>query len=212
MKRKITAKTVLRVLSQLLFLGLFAFLLTHKKLQLWMPVFAAGVLLSLIFSRFYCGWMCPMGTLFRPINWIYSKLGIKRLKTPGIFRNSFFRFASLLLIAAGIVLTLKFKIRINILLYVTVLSVIITLFFEETFWHHHLCPYGALLSLSGRPAPLSVKIDEENCTSCGLCQKVCPSEAIVTLDSKKRRITKNECLVCFKCQEVCPADVINYKA
>lgn len=207
-----TKKTIIRVLFQLAFLGLFTFLATHNKLQLWMPIFAAGVLLSFIFSRFYCGWMCPMGTLFRPINWIYSKLGIKRLKTPNIFHSNVLRYSSLILIAAGIVLTLRFKIRVNVLLYVTALSVVVILFFEENFWHHHLCPYGALLSLSSRLSVLSVKINEHNCTSCGICQRVCPSEAIVTLESKKRRIVKKECLVCFKCQEVCPADVIQYRS
>ena len=211
MKKKLSIKTVTRVLSQLLFLGIFITLVAHRRLQLLMPIFLAGVLLSFIFNRFYCGWMCPMGTLFRPINWIYSKLGLKRLKTPRIFENSIFRFFTLILIAAGVMLTLKFKIRVNILLYVVLLSVIITLFFEETFWHKHLCPYGALLSLSSRPSVLSVKINEDACTSCGLCQRVCPSNAIVTLESKKRRVVKNECLVCFKCQEVCPVDVIKYR-
>ncbi len=212
MKKKITKKTIVRGLSQLFFLGLFTALLAHKRLQLWMPVFAAGVLLSLIFNRFYCGWMCPMGTLFRPINWLYSKLGIKRLKTPGILQNNIFRFFTLMLLAAGVILTLKFKIKVNILLYIVLLSVIVTLFFEESFWHKHLCPYGALLSLSARPSVLSVKIQEDNCISCGRCQGVCPSDAIVTLESKKRRIVKKECLVCFKCQEVCPVDVIQYRS
>lgn len=211
MKKKITKKTILRILVQLAFLGLFTFLIMHRKLQLWMPVFGAGVLLSLIFSRFYCGWMCPMGTLFQPIDWIYGKLGIKRFKTPKFFKKKFIRYLILLLMAASLVISFKLKVRSNILIYVTALSVLVTLFFEESFWHHHVCPYGTLLNLSSRPAPLSVKIDEENCTPCELCQKVCPADSIDILSSKKRHITKNECLTCFKCQEVCPVDVIKYR-
>ncbi len=211
MKKKSAKKTALRIVSQIFFLGVFIFLIFKGRLQLWMPVFAGGVLLSLVFSRFYCGWMCPMGTLFRPIRWIYGKLGIKRLKPPAVFNKPVIRYGILILMIAALVLSLKFKVRINILLYITIFSVAVTLFFEETFWHHHLCPYGTLLNLSSRPSVLSVKIDEEGCTSCGLCQKVCPASAIETLESKKRHIIKNECLTCFKCQEVCPVDVIHYR-
>lgn len=196
---------------EILFLGVFAFLLYKHSVQKWMVVFGTGILLSLIFSRFYCGWMCQMNTLFRPINWIYGKLGIKRLKTPGFMKHKVIKYIFLIAIAAAMVLTMKFKIKVNLLLYVTLASVLITLIFEESFWHSNVCPYGTILSLSSRPAKFSVKIDEENCTACGLCQKVCPADAIVTLDTKKRRITKNSCLTCFKCQEVCPVNVISYR-
>ncbi len=211
MKKKSAKKTALRIISQILFLGVFIFLIFKGKLHLWILVFAVGVLLSLVFSRFYCGWMCPMGTLFRPINWIYGKIGIKRLKTPAIFRKPVIRYGILILMIAPLLVSFKLKVFINILLYVTIFSVAVTLFFEETFWHHHLCPYGTLLNLSSRPSVLSVKIDEERCASCGLCQKVCPASAIETLESKKRHIIKTECLTCFKCQEVCPVDVIHYR-
>ncbi|MCD6397994.1 MAG: 4Fe-4S binding protein [Spirochaetaceae bacterium] len=212
MKIKKTKKSVFRVVIQIIFLGIFLFLILQGRLQLWMPIFAGGVLFSLIFSRFYCGWMCPMGTLFRPINWIYGKLGIKRFKTPNFLNKKVVRYVILLLMAAALILSMKFKIRTNILIYVTIISIFITLFFEESFWHNNLCPYGTILSLSSRPSRLSVKIDDKGCTSCGLCQKVCPVDAIITLETKKRQIVKNECLVCFKCQEICPVDVIQYRS
>ena len=199
------------MVSQLLFLALFLVLVRRNKLQLWMPVFTVGVIFSFIFSRFYCGWMCPMETLFRPINWIYNRLGIKRRKTPKLFETPVIRYTLLGLMIGALALSFIYKAKVPILLLITVLSVILTLFFEEKFWHRHLCPYGTLLGLSARPSRLSVRIDEDDCTSCGLCQKVCPTGAIVTLESKKRRIVKNECLTCFKCQEVCPADVIHYQ-
>jgi len=176
-----------------------------------MVVFGTGIILSLIFSRFYCGWMCQMNTIFRPINWIYGKLGIKRLKTPGFMKHKVIKYLFLILIVAAMVLTMKFKIKVNLILYATITSIALTLIFEESFWHNNICPYGTILNLSSRPAKLSVKIDEEKCTACGLCQKVCPAEAIVTLDTKKRRITTNSCLTCFKCQEVCPSNAIAYR-
>ncbi len=133
-------KTIFRIVIQLAFLGLFIFLIVHRKLQLWMPVFGIGVLFSLIFSRFYCGWMCPMGVLFRPMNWIYRKFGIKRFKTPEFFKKKVIRYLILLLMAGSVVISFKLKVRVNILIYVTVLSILVTLFFEESFWHSSSMP------------------------------------------------------------------------
>ena len=153
-----------------------------------------------------------MNTMFRPINWIYEKLGIKRLKTPKFFKYKAVKYIILLIILTSLILTMKFKININLTLYVNIAAVIVTLVFEESFWHNHICPYGTIQSLSSIPAKISVKIDVDNCIKCGLCQKVCPSEAIETLDTKKRKIVKNLCLTCFKCQEVCPPKVISYRS
>ena len=212
MKKHFSKKTYFRVVVEVLFLGLFAFFVYLNKVQMWLPVFGVGIVLSLVFSRFYCGWMCQMNTIFRPINWIYGKLGIKRLKTPGFFKYKAVRYIILALMLGSMVLTMKLQIKINLLLYIIITSVAVTLIFEESFWHSHICPYGTILSLSSRPSKYSVKIDEDSCTGCGLCQKVCPAEAIVTLDTGKRRITKNSCLSCFKCQEVCPPMVISYRS
>jgi len=152
-----------------------------------------------------------MKTLFRPINWIYGKLGIQRLKTPAFFKYKAVRYSVLFLMLISMILTMQFKVRVNIFLYITLASVIITLIFEESFWHSHVCPYGTILDLASRPAKISIKIDGGKCIKCGLCQKVCPAEAIETLDTKKRKIIINNCLTCFKCQEVCPSNAITYR-
>jgi len=212
MKKHFSKKTYLRIIIEVIFLGLFVFLVYLHKVQMWLPVFAGGAVLSILFSRFYCGWMCQMNTFFRPINWIYGKLGIKRIKTPRFFKHKVIRYIFLVLMLGSMILTQKFKIKINLLLYVTIAAVAVTLIFEESFWHGNVCPYGTILNLTSRPSKFSVKIDEEKCTACGVCQKVCPSESIVTLDSKKRQIIKNSCLTCFKCQEVCPSGAIMYRS
>ena len=212
MKKRFSKKTYFRIIIEILFLGIFAFFMYINNHQKWSLFFAAALIPSLFFSRFYCGWICQMHTLFRPVNWIYGKFGIKRFKTPKIFKYRAVRYIMLLIILGAMILTMKFKIKVNIPLYVTIASIAIILFFEESFWHNHFCPYGTILNLSSRPAKFSVKIDEESCTACGLCQKVCPSDAIETLETGKRKIIKNSCLTCFKCQEVCPPNVISYRS
>ena len=62
---------------------LFFILLIFKgRVQLWMLIFASSTLLTLLFSRFYCGWICPINTVIRPISWVKRRLRVKRQKMP----------------------------------------------------------------------------------------------------------------------------------
>lgn len=203
--------SILRLASEGAALALFVFLFFRHRLQLWIIVFGASVLLSVIFGRFYCSWICPMNTAFRGINLIYRFLGIKRFKTPGIFRNQVVRIVILALFFGSMLIARRMGLKINPMLAVSLFAVLLTLFFEEAFWHRSLCPYGTILSFSSRKARRSLNIDEEACISCGKCQTVCPSESIITLDTGKRQNISHECLMCGNCRDVCPVSVCNFE-
>jgi formate hydrogenlyase subunit 6/NADH:ubiquinone oxidoreductase subunit I len=50
-----------------------------------------------------------------------------------------------------------------------------------------------------------VTIDESRCISCGLCQRVCPSQAIIVeKEAKTWQIDRLRCVVCRGCVDVCP--------
>ncbi|WP_245612738.1 4Fe-4S binding protein [Kosmotoga pacifica] len=205
---KLTA--VLRTITEIASLLLFLFLFIGGKLQLWILIFGGLAILSLFFGRFYCGWVCPIQTVFRPIGWLYKKLHIKRLKTPKVMKKPVFRYIFLFLFLGLLVTTRIFAIKLPLLFYILVAGVMVTLFFEEEFWHSFFCPYGTILSFFSRPAKLHLGISEDKCIGCGLCQKVCNANSIITLDNKKRRIIRNECLLCFNCENVCPVEAISY--
>jgi len=205
--KKNKTTTALQWLTGLISIGVFVFLLLNHKLQLWIVVFGISAILSTLLGRFYCSWICPMNTSFKIIDRVYRKLGIKRLKTPGFLSNRFIRIGVLVLFAASMVLLKRFGIKLNPLLYMTLFSVLLTLIFQETFWHRHLCPFGTILSFTSRKALYSMKINEEECTECGECQTVCPTGSILTLENGKRRNTNHECLLCGNCTEVCPVSV-----
>lgn len=69
---------ILRIAVEITFFIVFAAILLAGFTQLWLVIFGIGVIASIVFDRFYCGWMCPIGTLARPIGWLYEKLGIDR--------------------------------------------------------------------------------------------------------------------------------------
>ncbi|MDD5711960.1 MAG: nitroreductase family protein [Smithellaceae bacterium] len=54
-------------------------------------------------------------------------------------------------------------------------------------------------------------IDEDKCTGCGLCVKVCPSGTI-TMEGKKAKVTGASSLSCGHCVAVCPVDAIRVGA
>jgi len=201
----------LRVIVEIVFLALFLFLFKNKDLQRWFLIFGIGLLGALFLGRVYCGWVCPMETLFRPINWLYSKLRIKRLKTPAVFKNNIFRWAILVLFVMLMVAVKAFTIRINPLLYITAFSVLVTLVFEEEFWHRYICPFGTLLSIFSRNPLFGMRVEKTSCVSCGICQRVCPVSAIEK-EADGMKIDTSECLVCLKCKEKCPKTSITYSS
>ena len=55
-------------------------------------------------------------------------------------------------------------------------------------------------------------IDFEKCSSCGMCEDICPGD-IIHMDStmdKPSILFPDECWYCGSCRDVCPSDAIRY--
>lgn len=72
-----------------------------------------------------------------------------------------------------------------------------------------MCPYGVLLGLFSIFSFKRRRIENQNCIHCGVCQKVCPTQAIV-IDKKKKAasLSNYDCIQCNLCNESCKADAI----
>ncbi len=55
---------------------------------------------------------------------------------------------------------------------------------------------------------ISISIDQERCTGCGACLRVCPSEAIKGERKKVHHLDKERCIKCKACYEACRFDAI----
>ncbi|MEW6337748.1 MAG: 4Fe-4S binding protein [Acidobacteriota bacterium] len=73
--------------------------------------------------------------------------------------------------------------------------------FVRDLWCRYLCPYGALLGIVGRIAPLKVTRDPATCTDCAKCTKVCPARLPV---HRMVRVASVECTSCQDCVAACP--------
>ncbi len=202
---------LVRLTVQLLMLAFFGLLLYTGKLQLWFAVFAFGVLLSPFLGRLYCGWLCPMHTLFRPVSWFYTKTKLKRLPMPQfLIRHPWLRIIPLVIFGALMIVMRRSGVTVPILAFMTIAAFLLTLIFEEAFWHNTFCPFGTLLSVSSRLAIGTYRIRKKQCIACGKCQTVCPVHVIDTVENGKRRIRTQDCISCGKCGSVCPTRAIQF--
>jgi ferredoxin-type protein NapH len=72
------------------------------------------------------------------------------------------------------------------------------------------CPTGVSLSVVNRFkgfkwAPLlHIDKDEEKCTKCGVCKRVCQTQVTEVYEQKGGRINTSMCMLCLRCAEMCP--------
>ena len=73
-----------------------------------------------------------------------------------------------------------------------------------------ICPLGALTGLFSSFTPFKqialTKLikNEQKCTSCGVCKRVCPTQANAVFDKKGGDVTESRCILCARCVEICP--------
>ena len=77
------------------------------------------------------------------------------------------------------------------------------------FWCR-VCPLGGVTALFSTFAPFKrvaltrLTKDEEKCTKCGVCKRVCPTQVTEVYEKKGGDVTVSKCMMCFRCVEMCP--------
>ncbi len=96
------------------------------------------------------------------------------------------------------------SINLTILILVTILSLA-----YRRFWCR-ICPLGALTALFSTFTPFKqialtrLHKNEEKCTKCGVCKRVCPTQATQMYEKKGGDVTESRCMLCARCVEMCP--------
>lgn len=194
------------------------------------PFIALGVLIvtGSLFGTLVCGWACPFGFLqdllakipvkkYTPPLWVghfrYVVLLVTVLLVPYLFGEEHWLFICRLCPAgalekalpdvvtsaiAGNVIPWPNAIKITVML-----LFFIGIFFVRRPWCKVLCPLGAIFGLFNRFSVFSMRIDEDGCTRCQKCHKLCQ----VGLKPGEQ-LNAPECMRCLECLK-CPPNAIS---
>lgn len=187
------------------------------------------VILSVIFGRFFCGWICPASLIYELNSnlsvWL-EKWGLKPfLKSNNPALNKKFKYFSLavvlvtsLILGSVLAAAIYPPAIIGREIYYAIalggfssgaLFFLITILFDllitRRAFCNYLCPGGALYSLLGRYRPLRIKRIVENCNDCEKCNAVCEFKLTPQQDEFGQ-----ECNNCTACIAACPTDAMTF--
>jgi polyferredoxin len=161
------------------------------------------LLLTFVFGRFFCGYLCPVGTIQEIAFHVPAPKSDLRLKIPLILIRAAVFLVFLLM---AFIFSMSFLARFGIrdFFYLTlapatavfVLLLLLAVIFYRPFCRM-ICPYGVLLSLAAGKSICSLQRTDA-CIECKKCLTVCPT------DEAKRDDRKAECYLCGRCKDVCP--------
>ncbi len=184
------------------------------------------LVMSILFRKAFCSWLCPIGTISEGIwklgekllkrNWAFPRpvdLALRGLKylllalfiyaVGGMSAASIDAFQSSPYGLVADVKMLHFFQYLSATAAITISLLLILSFFFKNFWCRYLCPYGALVGLASIFSPAKISRDKQRCINCTKCAKACPAllkvDELVTIHSA-------ECTGCLECVAVCPAE------
>lgn len=250
MKKKISAlqiiKNIIQLVCFLLLPGLFIDSFNGIKTLIQaisggtadfvtlLPVLFPSVLLilaTIIFGRFFCGFMCAFGTLGdavyflgrkvfkikyrisekadRSLKWIkyllLAFLVFTWITGIGVFSgwSPWDAFGSLLALPPDFAYAFTSLTVGTILL----LLIVIGSLFVERFFCRYLCPMGAVFSIASM---LKIAKIKKTRTSCGKC-KVCTNSCKMGIPLyQSDAVNSGECIQCMKCVSACPRSNVKF--
>ncbi len=191
-------------------------------------VVAALLILTLLFGRIYCSVICPLGIMQDIYSWLGGKF--KKNRFSYVKEHKWLRYSVLalfiicLIIGFAPVTTLlapystygrivtSFYMRnvtVSIIAWVVMLVLGVLAFLYGRAYCNSICPVGTILSFFSRFSLFRVRIDENKCKHCGLCEKNCKARAI---DVKNGTVDYSRCVVCGDCTAQCKFDAMRYSA
>lgn len=207
---------IFRLIVQVLYIILGVTLITGRNKILGLTFLIS----SLLLGPFFCGWLCPFGT----VQELFGKIGnffIK--KKPRLPQNAqkYFVFMRYILTAILMLMPLAVTGAFDVMQYdsrvvtlmlmggkavetmgvaLLIVFVLVSVFFDRPFCAY-FCAEGARYGFLSMLRLFTIKRNEKTCINCKKCDKVCPMNIII---SDKKRLRHAQCINCFECISACP--------
>ena len=174
----------------------------------------------LFFGVFFCGWLCPFGSVQEWIGWVANKLHIPRFKLPQKYQqyaqlSRYFLYGLSTMNIMFSVLNSRFFFGHSVAVgvwdwvngIVLILFLVAALFTDRPFCNY-FCMKGASLGVWSVLRPVGIAREEKTCVHCGLCNKACQMN--IAVESTKF-VRHPNCINCMKCVTACPKNCITFK-
>jgi len=189
-----------------------------------LTIFIVVLVISLLFRKGFCGWICPVGFIFNLEARLTSRLHHichlpgwleYPLRSLKYLLLAFFLYLVVwnmdlraidgfmhspynLMVDAKMLLIFLHPsaMAIGIIVFLFAISLLL-----RNFWCRYLCPYGGLLGLLAMASPFQVQWESSSCIDCKKCEQVCPAGIVITA---KETVRDAECLGCLECVARCP--------
>ena len=168
----------------------------------------AIVVLTLLFGRFYCAFLCPFGILQDLIGGVSRR---KCTKLPDLAKTRY-AVAALAwgMLAAGSALPFLlldpysnfgriFGAGLTVGGALPLVAIAVLAVWKKRIFCVSVCPVGTLLGVFGRFSLFRLKLND-SCVKCGSCVKNCPAGCI---DLETGKLDNERCVRCLNCISVC---------
>jgi len=181
-------------------------------------ILGAVLLVTLLLRRAFCGYACPIGAISEWIQAGAKRFGIRPASVPYTLDRV---LAKLKYVVLAIILyftwwmaELKFRVAdpcyvlisrhgedITFWAYLVSGAIILASLFVLLPFCRWFCPLAAVMHPFSRLGLTRIKRDEEACTNCGACSRVCPTNIKV---AELKQVTAARCISCLSCVDICP--------
>ncbi|MFL2988905.1 4Fe-4S binding protein [bacterium] len=186
---------------------------------------------TLIFGRFFCGWLCHFGAVQELAWWVFDKLGIK----PKTINSRMITFLPLFIlfnfylipnISKALNPDSNWQLSLNLsypevwaflpgvvigsLTFIVDGFLIVYVLGRKGFCRF-VCPWGAFLKLPTSLSTFKVR-KTGNCTNCNMCTSGCPTGIDVSHEiNNYNKVINSNCTSCMICIDNCPEKALSYR-